>query len=132
MTDTLQVTVQHLDEHLAVLAVTGDVDLHTAPALRSRALALLEGGTVHLVLDLAWVDFFDSTGLSTLIGLWHAAEGAGGSLGLAAVPDRLERMITMTGLSLILPVHATVADALAGRSADGSPGGADTGGGTSL
>ncbi|MFF3500047.1 STAS domain-containing protein [Streptomyces sp. NPDC003247] len=131
MTDTLQVTVQHLDEGLAVLSVTGDVDLHTASTLRSHALALFERGTVHLVLDLARVDFFDSTGLSTLIGLWHAAQGAGGSLVLAAVPDRLERMINMTGLSLILPVRATVADALAGRGADGSPGGADSGGGTS-
>ncbi|MFJ4622933.1 STAS domain-containing protein [Streptomyces sp. NPDC088812] len=86
---------------------------------------------MHLVLDLAQVDFLDSTGLSTLIGLWHAAEGAGGSLVLAAVPNRLERRITTTGLSLILPVHATVADAPSGRGTDGSPGGADGGGGTS-
>lgn len=47
------------------------------------------------------------------IGIWHAAQAAGGSLSLACVPDRLMRMLTLTGVDSLLPVHATAADAVA-------------------
>jgi anti-sigma B factor antagonist len=49
-------------------------------------------------------------GLSAIIGIWHAAQEAGGSLSLAAVPERLMRMLSMTGVDSLLPVHATTAD----------------------
>jgi anti-sigma B factor antagonist len=130
VSDTLHVTVQHTGEGLAVVAVAGDVDLHTASALSAHALAVVEQGVPHLVLDLTHVDFVDSTGLSTLIHLLHATQQAGGSLRLAEVPDRLLRMITMTGISQLLPVHATVADAVAGRTAAGTSGDADADAGT--
>ncbi|MET8944693.1 STAS domain-containing protein [Streptomyces sp. NPDC004542] len=116
----LDTTVRYTGDGTAVVSVAGDVDLHTAPTLRANALAVVEQGVPHLVLDLARVDFVDSTGLSTLIGLLQAAQEAGGSLRLAAIPDRLARMVTMTGISQLLPVHPTVADALAGRTADGA------------
>ncbi|MEU3826962.1 anti-sigma factor antagonist [Streptomyces sp. SID486] len=128
VSETLHVTVQHTGDRTAVVAVAGDVDLHTASVLRGHALAVVEQGVPHLVLDLAQVDFVDSTGLSTLIHLLHATHRAGGSLLLAEVPDRLMRMINMTGISQLLPVHPTVAEALAGRAAATSAeAGADAG-----
>ncbi|MFI9243833.1 STAS domain-containing protein [Streptomyces sp. NPDC053086] len=129
VSDTLHVTVQPTSDRTAVVAVAGDVDLHTASTLRTHALALVEEGVPDLVLDLAGVDFVDSTGLSALITLLHATHEAGGSLRLADVPDRLMRMISMTGISELLPVHATVADALAGRTAAGTFGDAGAGSG---
>jgi anti-sigma B factor antagonist len=118
MTDTLHVTVQYTGDRGAVLTVAGDVDLHTASMLRERAVAVVAEGVPHLVVDLAQVDFVDSTGLSALISLLHTAQKADGSVRLAAVPDRLVRMVNMTGISQLLPVHATVADALAGQAAN--------------
>ncbi|WP_052844926.1 STAS domain-containing protein [Streptomyces sp. NRRL S-31] len=115
--DPLDVTVRHPGAGTAVVTVAGDVDLHTAPTLRAHALAVVERGARHLVLDLARVDFVDSTGLSTLIVLAHATREAGGSLRLADVPGRLLRMVTMTGVSELLPVHPSVDHALAGRTA---------------
>ncbi|MGW3018935.1 STAS domain-containing protein [Streptomyces longwoodensis] len=112
MTDTLELTVQHPRPGLAIARVTGDVDLHTADTLRRDASTLIEGGCPQLVLDLSQVGFFDSAGLSALIGLWHAAQAQGGALGVAEVPDRLMRMLTLTGLDTILTVHATTAEAL--------------------
>lgn len=113
VSDPLDMTVHRLSDRSAVLAVTGDVDLHTSLTLRAHALALVGEGVRHLVLDLARVDFVDSTGLSTFITLLHATQRRDGSLHLAAVPDRLMRMVTMTGISQLLPVHATVEEAVA-------------------
>ncbi|MFG2262033.1 STAS domain-containing protein [Streptomyces sp. NPDC048720] len=129
MTETLDVTVQYPVDRTAVVSVSGDVDLHTSATLRAHALAVVAEGVPHIVLDLAHVDFVDSTGLSTFIGLLHTTQQAGGSLRLADVPDRLTRMVTMTGISELMPIHTTVADALAGRTAGRAPGRAGEGAG---
>ncbi|MYV41891.1 anti-sigma factor antagonist [Streptomyces sp. SID1328] len=112
VTSTLHLTVQHPRPDLAVATVTGDMDLHTADTLRHEASKILERQCPRLILDLSHVGFCDSTGLSALISLWHAAQKAGGALGLANVPDRLMRMLTLTGVDAVLPVHATAAEAL--------------------
>ncbi|MEW2275468.1 STAS domain-containing protein [Streptomyces griseofuscus] len=112
MTDTLQLTVQHPRPGLAIATVAGEVDMHTAETLRRDASMIIEQGCPHLILDLSHVGFCDSAGLSALIGLWHATQAAGGALGLANVPDRLMRMLTLTGVDTVLPIHATTAEAL--------------------
>ncbi|MFI9266901.1 STAS domain-containing protein [Streptomyces werraensis] len=117
VSEALDTTVRYTGKHTAVIVVTGDVDLHTAPVLRAEALTAMTQGARHLVLDMAEVDFVDSTGLSTLIVLLHAAQEAGGSLRVASVPERLVRMVTMTGIAELLPVHDTVAEALAALAA---------------
>ncbi|WP_330344249.1 STAS domain-containing protein [Streptomyces longwoodensis] len=113
MTDVahaLRLTVQHPRPGLAIATVHGNVDVQTAPVLRSGALEIIEQGHPCLTLDMAEVGFCDSAGLSAIIVIWHAAREAGGSLSLAAVPDRLMRMLRMTGIDSLLPVHATAAD----------------------
>ncbi|MFE9701961.1 STAS domain-containing protein [Streptomyces sp. NPDC005930] len=117
MTATLQLTVQHPRPGLAVATVAGDVDMHTADTLRHEASDVIRRGSPHLVLDLSQVGFCDSAGLSALIGLWHAAQAAGGALRLANVPDRLMRMLVLTGVDAVLPVHATATEAFTAMTA---------------
>ncbi|MFC9283054.1 STAS domain-containing protein [Streptomyces collinus] len=112
VSDPLDLTVHHLGPGTAVVTVTGDLDLHTAPTLHARALTVIAREVPHLVMDLDHVDHVDSTGLSTLITLAHATREAGGSLRLARIPGRLSRMVTLTGISHLLPVHDSVTDAL--------------------
>ncbi|GAA2230044.1 STAS domain-containing protein [Streptomyces indiaensis] len=115
MTDDIELTLTATPGPAAVATVTGEIDLHTAPGLRTRALELIDQGHRHLILDLSGVGFCDSAGLSALIGIWHGAQGAGGSLALAAVPDRLMRMLTLTGVDSLLPHYPSIADALSAR-----------------
>ncbi|MEU9798865.1 STAS domain-containing protein [Streptomyces sp. NPDC051000] len=89
--------------------VVGYLDIGTAPHLRAHALALIEQGHRHLILDLAAVTFCDSSGLNALIVILRCAKTADGTLVLAAVPDRLQRMLDLTGLSALLPAHPTAA-----------------------
>ncbi|MFD7919800.1 STAS domain-containing protein [Streptomyces sp. NPDC059740] len=113
VTDTLQLTVQRPHPGLAIATVAGDVDMCTADTLRREASELIERGCPHLILNLAEVGFCDSAGLSALIGLWHAAREVSGALSLVHVPDRLMRMLVLTGVDAVLPVHATAAEAVA-------------------
>lgn len=113
MTDALDPSIRLTGDRTAVVAVVGDVDLHTASALRTRAQTVLDQGAPHLVLDMEQVDFVDSTGLTTLIVLLQAAQAAGGSLRVARIPERLVRMVTITGVSQLIPMYDTVDEALA-------------------
>jgi anti-sigma B factor antagonist len=82
----------------ALVTVSGEVDLETAPQLGDHALAALKDVSVHLVLDLRGVTFMDSTGLKVLLATAHRVDLAGGSLVLVAATRPVHRILTLTGL----------------------------------
>lgn len=120
---SLTFTVQRFDGSVAVLTVTGEIDFGTAPDLRDRALELSRQGNRHLILDLAPVAFCDSSGLNALIGILRCTQETGGSLALAAVPDRLTRLLDLTGVSQLMPAHADTAAAMSAHTATHGPAG---------
>ncbi|KOV85296.1 STAS domain-containing protein [Nocardia sp. NRRL S-836] len=105
MTEPFRLDVRAAGAGRAVIAIAGELDPATAPRLREQGLSLLTGGSPHLLLDMSGVDFCDSSGLSVVIGLWQQAHAGGGSLTLAAVPDRLTRLLRMTGTDSLIPVQ---------------------------
>ncbi|MFP8959160.1 STAS domain-containing protein [Streptomyces nanhaiensis] len=126
MTAEFTFILQSVRGQLAVADVTGDADYATAPVLRKRGQAAIDSGHPVLVLDLSGVGEVDS---STLGALRHHARAAGGTLALAAVPERLARMLALTGAETVLPVHPTVGEAVTALSASvaGGTGGGDDG-----
>jgi anti-sigma B factor antagonist len=96
----------------AVLQVTGEVDVYTAPMLREQMRELSAKGAVHLIADLGRVDFLDSTGLGALVGGLKRLREAGGSLALVISTPRILRIFQITGLTKALAVQPSVADAI--------------------
>ncbi len=97
----------------ALLTIKGEVDLYTAPKLKDRLLALSEGGTSSIAVDLEAVEFMDSTGLGVLIGALKRCREAGGTLALVAPREPVVKVLAITGLDKVFPVHPTVEDAQA-------------------
>jgi anti-sigma B factor antagonist len=100
-----------------VVEITGDLDLAAAPALRQEVLALLNAGQRSIVLDLTATGFLDSLGLGTIVAVWKRVRVLGGELLVVCPESRLQRVFRVVDLDRILPLHATVEDALgsAGR-----------------
>ena len=96
----------------AVLQVTGEVDVYTAPMLRERIRELAAKGAVHLIADLSRVDFLDSTGLGALVGGLKRLREAGGSLTLVITAPRIQRIFQITGLTKVFAAQRTVEDAI--------------------
>ena len=96
----------------AVLRVTGEVDVYTAPVLREQIRELAAKGAVHLIADLGRVDFLDSTGLGALVGGLKRVREAGGSLALVISTPRILRIFQITGLTKALAVQRSAADAM--------------------
>jgi anti-sigma B factor antagonist len=89
----------------AVLAVRGEIDVATAPQLREQLLELVSAGHKQIVVDLAGVDFLDSTGLGVLVGGLKRVRSNDGELALACPQPRVLRVFEITGLTQVFPIH---------------------------
>jgi anti-sigma B factor antagonist len=96
----------------AVLRVTGEVDVYTAPAFREAIVDLAAKGVVHIIADLTRVDFLDSTGLGVLVGGLKRLRGLGGSLTPVISSAPILRILQITGLTRVLPPRPSVPDAI--------------------
>ena len=103
------------DTGLAVLTLTGEHDLSTAPELRSNLDRLIaDGGAI--VVDLSPATFIDSSILGVILDARTRASEAGISFELAHEDgaDTVGRVLEITGLRDELPVHGTREGAEAG------------------
>jgi anti-sigma B factor antagonist len=97
----------------AVVDVKGEIDLHTAPKLRERMTELVEQGQRRVILNMEALDFMDSTGLGVLIGSLKRLKENEGTLALVAPQHPIQRVLSVTGLTKVFPIHDTVEEAMA-------------------
>jgi anti-sigma B factor antagonist len=102
-----------LDSGVAVVTVTGEVDISTCHALREGLLRVItDERHCGLVVNLADVQFIDSTGIGVLVGVWHQARATNGSLALAALSPRARGVLDTTGLAKAFWIYDTEAEAV--------------------
>jgi anti-sigma B factor antagonist len=98
---------------IPIVAVSGEVDVYSAPMLKDNITELLQSGVSTLIVDLSGVAFLDSTGLGALVEARAATSDAGGTLPLVCSQDRILKLFTITGLDGVFTIHPTVGDAVA-------------------
>jgi anti-sigma B factor antagonist len=99
------------DGDRTVVAVSGEIDVYTAPKLREHLIDLVSGGHYNLIVDLEGVDFLDSTGLGVLVGGLKLVRSHDGTLDLVCSQDRILKIFRITGLTKVFTIHDSVADA---------------------
>ena len=82
----------------ARVTTTGEVDSGSAPRLQAELDALLDSGTVEVVVDLDGVSFLDSAGLCVLAGTHRRAARTGARLRVLASSRAVIRPLQITGL----------------------------------
>lgn len=107
----LVVTTDHHGD-VAVVHAEGEIDIHTAHLLRDALSTSIAAGAKAVVADLTSVTFMDSTGLGVLVGRLKELRIRSGLLRVVA-NERIRRVINVTGVDTVLPVHEELADALA-------------------
>ncbi|MDC2960259.1 MULTISPECIES: STAS domain-containing protein [Streptomyces] len=88
-----------------VWEITGALDYTTAPELCDQLTALTLRPGERLVLDLAGMDFCDSSGITALITAHNHTHAAQADLALAAVPPNTVRVLHMVGLDQVIPLY---------------------------
>jgi len=95
-----------------VVAPVGELDLASAPRLRSEILGVLGDGARHVVVDLAGVDFLDSLGAGLLVAVRKRVCGLGGVLRLCRPEPHVARVLALAGVDQVVDVFATVDEAV--------------------
>ena len=67
----------------------------------------------HVVLNLAEVNYMDSSGVGTLVSLYTSAHGAGGNIKLAGLGSRVKDVLQITKLGTIFEVFDAAENAAA-------------------
>jgi anti-sigma B factor antagonist len=88
----------------AIVALSGELDVYTSPALRERVGELIKGGVSHVVIDLAGVSFIDSTGIGVLVGAHKRARGIQGTVELQSPRPGAMKALEITGLTQVLTI----------------------------
>ena len=102
-----------LDSGVAVVTVTGEIDVSTSALLREHLLRVVtDGHHRSLVVNLAGVSFIDSTGTGVLVGVWHRVRATDASLALAAPSRQASSILDIAGLAKVLPIYDTEAQAV--------------------
>jgi len=82
-----------------VVAVAGELDVATAPSLREELYRVIDRGVTKICVDLADMDFIDSTGLGVLVGALKRVKERDGTLELRSLPPSARRVFEITGLT---------------------------------
>jgi anti-sigma B factor antagonist len=102
-----------LDHDVHVVSVAGELDLHTAPDLRSSLDGAISKHPRRLVVDLGGVTFLDSTALGALVTAAKRARGAGARTVVVTDDPHTTKIFRVTALDRVLDVRRTLSDALA-------------------
>ncbi|MFH9610728.1 STAS domain-containing protein [Streptomyces sp. NPDC017448] len=102
-----------------VLEIAGDLDHYTASELRKAVDGVTVAVGQLLVLDLAGLEFCDSSGISALLSARSVAVEQGGGIALAAVPANTARILRIVGLDQVFAIHPDAAAATAHGSVAG-------------
>ncbi len=72
----------------------------------------IEEGKLNFVFDCSEIDLINSSGLSMLLSILTLSRNAGGDMILAAIPERISKLLIITKLHAIFPTYPTVDEAV--------------------
>lgn len=87
------------------------IEKSQAEGLIKEFEGLNESGNNKYLMDLAALEYVNSTGLNLLIGMFTQARNAGGELVIGGISPKVKKLMVMTKLDSIFKIHDSVEDA---------------------
>lgn len=97
---------------IGVITLEGEVDVYTAPKLKSRLIDLVDEGKYNIVIDLQKVEFMDSSGLGVLVGGLKRVKSHQGSIALFCTQENILKIFRITGLVKVFPIFSSEEEAI--------------------
>ena len=95
-----------------VIRLSGKLSLET---VHNFVQTLRAEPAAHLILDLGGVSFLDSAGVGALVQIFVHRRNQEQTFALTGLAKQSHAVIQVAGLTKLLPIHATVEEALAQR-----------------
>ena len=104
-----------------VIAVSGELDLASSPALQEELERAIGSDATVIVLDLGRLSFMDSTGLHVLVKAHQRAHEAGRRFVVTKGGEQVQRLLDLTGVTDLMEIVDTPADAIEADCAPDAP-----------
>lgn len=108
----MQLEQQSIDGQIVVTLKETRLDAAIADQFKSEMMELVQSGQRQLVLDLAAVDFIDSSGLGAVVSILKSV-GKDGSLKLCRLQDSVMSIFKLTRMTQVFSIHTSTEAALA-------------------
>ena len=112
-----EIVDRKVDDDTHVIAVSGEIDLFTAPEFKQRMSAPIDEGRSNLIVDLSATTFIDSSSLGVLIGAHRRLKLRGGALVVVSDSEAITKTFKITGLDGVFTLAPSVEAALDDESA---------------
>jgi len=99
---------------VAILKISGDVDLYSSPQVRNKILALLAKTQKNLLVNLKDVSYMDSSGVATLVEALQLTNKRGGKLRLYHLGPAIRDVFELSRLDKVFDICETESQALNG------------------
>ena len=104
-----------------VIALSGEVDLYTAPEFKQQLLDVIGKGAKDVIVDFSKTTFIDSTTLGVLVGGVKRLRPNEGQLSLVCSDRNITKIFEITGLDRVFTIYPTRGEAVAAMSSSGAP-----------
>ena len=115
------IKTEPLDGDAHVIALSGEVDLYTAPEFKQQLLEVIGQGSKEVIVDFSNTTFIDSTTLGVLVGGVKRLRPNGGRLSLVCSDRNITKIFEITGLDRVFTIYTTRDEALATTGASSQP-----------
>ena len=106
------VQTERVDDSTYVIALSGEVDLYTAPEFKQQLLDVIAKGATDVVVDFTKTTFIDSTTLGVLVGGVKRLRAKDGRLSLVCSDRNITKIFEITGLDRVFTIYPTRDEAL--------------------
>ena len=107
------VQTEKVDDSTYVIALSGEVDLYTAPEFKQQLLDVIAKDAKDVVVDFTRTTFIDSTTLGVLVGGVKRLRAQDGRLALVCSDRNITKIFEITGLDRVFTIYPTRDEALA-------------------
>ena len=107
------ITTEQLGDDAYVIALSGEVDLYTAPEFKQQLLDVIGKGAKDVVVDFSNTTFIDSTTLGVLVGGVKRLRANDGQLSLVCSDRNITKIFEITGLDRVFTIYPSRDEAVA-------------------
>ncbi len=113
----MEVSVSNLEGGVKI-EIAGEVDMHNSPGLRDKLLEAAERKVPLVVVNLAGVDYIDSSGLATLVECLQHMATYGGKLALVGARKSTRDVFAIARLDKVFNFYDSEEEALGAESSN--------------
>lgn len=101
------------EDTVAIVDVSGDIDLNRSLDFQKSLLDVLEKGPQQIIVNLSGVSYMDSSGVASLVKLLSRTRKSGSRLCLVGLTERVKSLFEITRLDVVFSIYTSEKEAMA-------------------